>query len=160
MEERLPVQENLRSQAQDAYRLNQIRTASREQLLLLTYDIGIRACGTAERAIEQSDVERVNEELKRAQLVLRELMVTLRPELVGEVGPSLMALYDFMHGQLVAANVNKDGGKVAAVRQMLEELRSTWQEAIAKLQAEQVDKNEKGPQPQAQGKPGGFNLAG
>jgi flagellar protein FliS len=110
--------------------------------------------------MEQSDVEGVNEELKRAQLVLRELMVTLRPELAGEVGPSLMALYDFMHGQLVAANVDKDREKVATVRQMLEELRSTWQEAIAKLQAEQVDKNEKEHQPQVQGKPGGFNFAG
>ncbi|QTX31300.1 flagellar export chaperone FliS [Aminithiophilus ramosus] len=155
MEERLSAQDNRRSRAQETYRINQVQTASREQLLLLTYDIGIRACFSAERAMEENDAERVNDELKRGQAVIRELMVTLRPEVAGEVGVSLMALYEFMHGQLVEANVARDRDKIVVVRQMLEELRSTWQEAIAALQAQQRA-SEAQPQMQA----GGLNFAG
>ncbi len=157
MEERLPVQENLRFQAQETYRVNQIQTASREQLLLLTYDIGIRACSTAERLLGEGDLEKANEELKRAQLVLRELMVTLRPEAAGDLGPSLMALYEFMHGLLVTANVDKDREKIVTVRQMMEELRSTWQEAFVKLQADLHGGEQQVP---SQGRSGGLNFAG
>ena len=155
MEEGLPAQEVRRSQAQETYRINQVQTASREQLLLLTYDIGIRASSTAERAIREGDGEKVNEELKRGQAVLRELMVTLRLDVAGEVGPSLMGLYDFMHNQLIEANVSKDEAKIASVRHMFEELRSTWQEALTALQAEAKDE-----EPQVQAQVGGLNFAG
>ena len=124
--------------AQEAYRANQIQTASREQLLLITYDIGINACKAAEEGLRKNEIETVNESLKRAQAVLRELMVTLDVEAGGEVAQNLLRLYDFMYYRLVDANVRKDVLLVIAVREMYQELRNTWAEAIEKLKAEEL----------------------
>ncbi len=66
-----------RSRAQETYTENAIRTASREQLLLITYDIGIQSCLAAESALSNHLYDETNEHLKRAQNVVRELMITL-----------------------------------------------------------------------------------
>lgn len=142
-------------QAQDKYRINQIQMASKEQLLIITYDIGIKACVAAEKAIDVNDVEQINNHLQKAQAVIRELMITLNVEQGGEVAVSLMQLYDYMYYQLVDANVKKDLGPVKMVREMLEELKATWVEAINKLKAEAREK-----QPAPVARPaGGTNFA-
>lgn len=149
------MDERFAQQAQDTYRINQIRMASKEQLLIITYDIGIRSCSAAERAIDVNDVEQINFNLQRAQAVVRELMVTLNLEQGGEVADSLMRLYDYMYYQLVDANVKKDAAPVRMVRQMLEELKATWIEAIAKLKVESRGKEPAPVAPTA----GGTNFA-
>jgi flagellar protein FliS len=150
------MDERLTQQAQDTYRINQIQMASKEQLLIITYDIGIRSCTAAEKAIASGDAEQINNNLQRAQSVIRELMVTLNLEQGGEVASSLMRLYDFMYCQLVDANVKHDTNIVKNVRSMMEELKATWLEAIAKLKKEAA-KGKKSPAitPQA----GGTNFA-
>ena len=142
-------------QAQDTYRVNQIQMASKEQLLIITYDIGIRACSSAEKAIDVGDVEQINTNLQRAQAVIRELMVTLNVEQGGEVAESLMKLYDYMYYQLVDANVKKEAAPVIMVKQMLEELKNTWIQAISKLKSESTEKKAATVAPQA----GGTNFA-
>lgn len=134
------MDERFAQHAQDTYRINQIQMASREQLLIITYDIGIRSCAAAEKAIEEGDVERINANLQRAQAVIRELMVTLNLERGGDIAASLLKLYDYMYYQLVDSNVKKEAEGVASVRRMLEELKATWVEAIGKLKDESKDK--------------------
>lgn len=134
------MDERALQQAQETYRTNQIRMASKEQLLIITYDIGIRACASAEKAIAQEDMEQINLNLQRAQNVIRELMITLDLEKGGEMAQNLMRLYDYMYYQLVDANVRKEAPAVMAVRMMLEELKATWLEAICKLKAESPEK--------------------
>lgn len=135
------MDERFAHHVQDTYRVNQIKMASREQLLIITYDIGIRSCAAAERAIKARDMEQINVNLQRAQAVVRELMVTLDLEQGGNVASSLMSLYDYMYYQLIDANVKKEASSVNAVRVMLEELKSTWQEVIEKLKNESKDKS-------------------
>ncbi len=125
--------------AQETYRINQIQTASREQLLLITYDIGIQACKSGEDAMRRGDVEGSNVALQRAQSVIRELMVTLNVEVGGDVAQQLMSLYEFLYYELVHANVHKDVDQLGNVRSMLQELRQTWQEVAEKLRAEEQD---------------------
>jgi flagellar protein FliS len=149
------MDERFAQQAQDTYRINQIQMASKEQLLIMTYDIGIRSCNAAEKAIVSNNVEQIHTNLLRAQSVVRELMVTLNLEQGGEVAASLMKLYDYMYYQLVDANVKKDAVPVRMVRQMLEELKSTWIEAIMKLKMESKEKKQAAPVPRA----GGTNFA-
>lgn len=142
-------------QAQDTYRVNQIQMASKEQLLVITYDIGIKACISAEKAMGTNDIEQINTNLQKAQAVIRELMLTLNMERGGEIATQLMQLYDYMYYQLVDANVKKDPVPVGTVRKMMEELRATWIEAINKLKAESRDK-----QPPMPARPaGGTNFA-
>jgi flagellar protein FliS len=149
------MDERFAQQAQDTYRVNQIQMASKEQLLIITYDIGIRSCVAAEKAVDVNDVEQINTNLKRAQAVVRELMITLNLEQGGEVAASLLRLYDYMYYQLVDANVKKDVVPIKMVRQMLEELKATWMEAISKLKMETSDKKVAAVVPPA----GGTNFA-
>ncbi|EFC92079.1 flagellar protein FliS [Dethiosulfovibrio peptidovorans DSM 11002] len=142
--------------AQLAYQVTRIRTASREQLLLITYDIAIRFCLSAESAIAKGDTEESHENLLRAQNAIRELMVSLNVQVGGSVAENLMGLYDFMHRSLVEANVEKSEEKVAMVRSMLEELRDTWQEALEKIKKEAISNNQEETVPSG----GGVSFAG
>ena len=174
-----------RNDAQFAYQATQISTATKEQLLLITYDIGIRSCRMAEAALEgeehQQDLDLANREIIRAQDVIRELMVTLNTSKGGDMAQGLMRLYDYMYQLLVEANVKKLPGNIRAVRTMLEDLKGTWEEALMKLLKEYQEAHpedeelqsalselrQEPPQPatvpaapKPAQKPGGLNLAG
>lgn len=129
------------NEAQITYRVNQIQTASREQLLLITYDIGIGAIKVAKEALRDGKNEVANRELQRAQAVIRELMSALDVS-AGEWATALMSLYEFMYEQLVKANVEKDPNIMDSVRSMLEELRALWQEAMEKSRVESLAQGE------------------
>lgn len=126
-----------RNSAQMTYQATQISTATKEQLLLITYDIGIKACRTAEAALSVDESERdftlANREIIRAQEVVRELMVTLNTEKGGEMAKSLVQLYDYMYQLLVDANIKKEPENIRTVRGMLEELKATWEGALVQL---------------------------
>ena len=125
--------------AQFTYQATRISTATKEQLLLITYDIGIKACHTAENALlgktngGTPDYDLANREIIRAQEVIRELMVTLNRERGGEVATKLIQLYEYMYQLLVDANIKKEPENVRTVCGMLEELKQTWEEALLKL---------------------------
>ena len=146
--------------AQFTYQSNQIATASKEQLLLITYDIGIRSCRLAEAAIVQQNIEETNRHVQKAQDVIRELMFSLNVEVGGEVAENLMRLYDFLYYELVDGNVRKDPEKVRVVRSMLEELRTTWEQAIEKLSSEQAPLPQKDVSERPTVAAGGFTIAG
>jgi len=117
--------------------LNQgVMTASREKLLLLTYEIAVRGCRNGVQAIEASDFERANGELQTAEMAIRELQFALRPEKAEELADSLNRLYDFMHEELVQANIAKDPERVERVGSMLEELAEAWEGALAAVHEE------------------------
>jgi flagellar protein FliS len=128
-------------EVQENYQTTQISTATKEQLLLITYDIGIRSCQIAKGALEEKDYELANRELVRAQNVIRELMITLNVDRGGDTAEDLMKLYDFMHRYLVQANIDKDVDKVITVADWLKELRQTWEEALLKLLEEYRTEN-------------------
>ncbi len=121
--------------AQLKYQATRISTATKEQLLLITYDIGIKACHTAENALtaKNPDYDLANREVIRAQEVVRELMVTLNREKGGDMADKLMQLYEYMYQLLVDANMKKDPENIKTVRGMLEELKQTWESALMKL---------------------------
>ena len=121
--------------AQYTYQATRISTATKEQLLLITYDIGIKACRTAENAMSAKtpDYDTANKEMIRAQEVIRELMVTLNKERGGEMADRLMQLYEYMYQLLVDANMKKEPDNIRTVRGMLEELKQTWESALLQL---------------------------
>lgn len=124
--------------AQFTYQATRIQTATKEQLLLITYDIGIKACKTAENAMlgkngGTPDYDLANREIIRTQEVIRELMVTLNRDKGGEMADKLMQLYEYMHSLLVDANMKKEPENLRIVRGMLEELKQTWEGALMQL---------------------------
>ena len=129
--------DNKTENAQYTYQATQISTATKEQLLLITYDIAIRSCRLAEAALDPDnqpmDYDQAHREILRAQDVIRELMVTLNTEKGGDMAQNLMRLYDYMYQQLVEANIKKEVRNVRFVLTMLEDLKATWEEALIKL---------------------------
>ena len=128
----------INNNAQFKYQATRISTATKEQLLLITYDIGIKACHTAENAMSAKngampDYDLANKEIIRVQGVLRELMVTLNRDKGGEMADKLMQLYEYMYQLLVDANMKKEPDNLKIVRSMLEELKQTWENALMKL---------------------------
>lgn len=127
------------SNAQFTYQATRISTATKEQLLLITYDIGIKACHTAESAMlgklsgGTPDYDIANREIIRAQEVIRELMVTLNREKGGDMADKLTQLYEYMYQRLVDANMKKEPDNIREVRGMLEELKQTWEAALVQL---------------------------
>lgn len=124
--------------AQFTYQATRITTATKEQLLLITYDIGIKACHAAENAMlgkngGSPDYDLANRETIRAQEVIRELMVTLNKDKGGEMADKLMQLYEYMYQLLVDANMKKEPDNIRTVREMLEELKATWEGALVQL---------------------------
>lgn len=126
---------NTTNNAQYTYQATRISTATKEQLLLITYDIGIKACRTAENAMaaKTPDYDTANREIIRTQEVVRELMVTLNRDRGGEMADKLMQLYEYMYQLLVDANMKKEPENIRTVRGMLEELKQTWESALMHL---------------------------
>ena len=121
--------------AQYTYQATRISTATKEQLLLITYDIGIKACRAAEIAMtaKTPDYDLANKEVIRTQEVIRELMVTLNKDRGGEMADKLMQLYEYMYQLLFDANMKKEPENIRTVRGMLEELKQTWENALLQL---------------------------
>ena len=121
--------------AQYTYQATRITTATKDQLLIITYDIGIKACRTAENAMtaKTPDYDLANKEVIRTQEVIRELMVTLNKDRGGEMADKLMQLYEYMYQLLVDANMKKEPDNIRTVRGMLEELKQTWESALMQL---------------------------
>ncbi|GFN24157.1 flagellar export chaperone FliS [Thermanaeromonas sp. C210] len=121
-----------------AYRTNQVFTLSREKLVLMMYDGGLRFCRQGLTALKDRDYGRANENLIRAQEILAELMAGLNFE-AGEVARQLYRLYEFMHWYLVQANINKKADMVEEVIELLQGLRDAWEEAVKKGQSRSSD---------------------
>ena len=105
-----------------------VDTASPARLVTMLYDRLVRDLNTAEVALTGSDIEGANHALIHAQEIVWELAAGLDPT-KWSGGPALAALYQFMLGELLDANVKKDIAKVASVRELVEPLRDAWHQA-------------------------------
>jgi flagellar protein FliS len=97
-------------------------------LVTMLYDRLVRDLTTAEAALAGSDLEGANNALVHAQEIVWELAAGLDPT-KWSGGPALAALYQFILGELLDANVKKDGARVAVVRDLVEPLRDAWHQA-------------------------------
>lgn len=117
------------------YRRTQVETADQATLLLMLYSGALKFLKTARQAIEDDHIEEANHQLGRAQDILCELMGSLNPD-VPEISSNLFQLYEYMHYQLVQANIKKDTALVEEVEKMLKSLLDAWQAAINNDKAE------------------------
>jgi len=142
------------SNALSAYRETRIRTASQGQLVIMLYDEAVKQLDLAlELAtggkLPAPKIERFNKALVKAQEIITELMASLDFDAGGDIARNLFSLYNWFNRELLQSNISKDVERIKAVRTMMDELRSAWQEAVAKTSAE------------ASGRPSsGVNIAG
>lgn len=116
---------------QQTYQEQQVLTASPQQLLLMLYDGAIRFLKIGRKAQLAGDTEKSHQNLVRAQKIIAEFMGSLDLELGGEAAQNLLQLYEYLHHQLVQANLKKEIALIDEVLGHLSELRKTWAQAIA-----------------------------
>ncbi|WP_348639411.1 flagellar export chaperone FliS [Salibacterium salarium] len=110
------------------YQQTAMETASSGELTLLLYNGCIKFIDKAEHAMDEKKIAERNNFLKRAQDIIRELMVTLKTD--SDVGQDMYSLYDFIHSRLVDANIKNDKEALDEARRFVVEFRDTWKEII------------------------------
>ncbi len=116
----------------DAYLTSSIATASPERLVLLLYDGALAAVSRAAAAMTgcaPDRVERIHNELSRAQAIVVELRASLDRAQGGDIARNLDALYAYYVELLIGANVRKDPAGLDVVREGLAGLRDAWARA-------------------------------
>jgi flagellar protein FliS len=143
--------------ALSAYRETRIRTASQGQLIVMLYDEAVKQLDLAleiltletARKRDPSRIEKLNAAVVKAQEIVTELMASLDFDQGGEIARNLFSLYNWFNRELLQSNIARDADRIRAVRTMMDDLRTAWQEIVAKTSAE------------AAGRPSsGVNIAG
>jgi flagellar secretion chaperone FliS len=109
-----------------------VTTASPQQLLVMLYDRLALDLERAEDALVGKDREAAHVQLMHAQEIVLELRSSLQVD-VWEGGPRLAALYSWLVGELIQANLKGDVRRVRDCRSIVEPLRDAWREAAASL---------------------------
>lgn len=114
--------------ARNRYAVDAVTTASPARLVTMLYDRLVRDLVGAEQALSDRQLGPAGEQLLHAQ----EILLLLRSSLDRDAwdgADGLSQLYDFLLGELVAANVTKDPAVVRSCRILLEPLRDAWHAA-------------------------------
>lgn len=113
-----------------------VETVSPAKLVTMLYDALVRDLNLAEGAAEGPgrDYRIVNDRLVHGQAIVLELRAGLDPT-KWSGGADLLRLYNFLHDQLVQANIAKSAAQIVACRKLVEPLQQAWHEAAASLGA-------------------------
>ena len=123
------------------YADEQIKTASKEQLLLMLFDGAIKFLRIAKKAMIAKDYEKSNNHLIKAQKIITEFIVSLDVKQGGETAENLLQLYEFYYHSLVKANLKKDVELIEEITNELVNMRKMWSEA-AQLAAKERKQQE------------------
>lgn len=118
----------MNNHAYQAYQQNSIQTATPGELTLMLYNGCLKFIKLAKRDIENKNIEGKNTNIQKAQSIIQELMITLNPEI--EISKQLMPLYDYLHHQLMQANIKNDISILDEVESFVVDFRDTWKEVI------------------------------
>jgi flagellar secretion chaperone FliS len=111
-----------------SYKQNSVNTASPGELTLMLYNGCLKFIHQAKKAINEKNIQDKNNSILRAQDIVRELMVTLNPDL--EISKQMMTMYDYMLRRLVEVNIKNDLEILSEVEGLVTEFRDTWKQVI------------------------------
>ena len=123
------------SNAKNAYVGNSVATASPERLLVMLCDRLVLDVQRALEAQQNRNLPEAHNQLIHAQEIIIHLRSTLRVE-AWDGGPGLASLYDWLHNELIRANISKDPAVTEGCLSIVTNLADTWRTAA--LQAAQV----------------------
>jgi flagellar protein FliS len=114
--------------AKNAYVDNSVATASPTRLLVMLCERLVLDVQRALAAQEAGDLPESHNQLVHAQEILIHLRGTLRVE-AWDGGPGLASLYDWLHNELIRANVSKDPQITQGCLTIVTDLAETWRTA-------------------------------
>ena len=118
-----------------AYKKTSVKTASKEQILLMLYQAAIKNCRLAITAIDEGQIAKKGEAIGKLQDIVIELTNSLDHEIGGKVAEELTSLYDFILYQSTQGNINIDKKPLEACLNILNTLYDGWTEAVKTTRA-------------------------
>lgn len=114
--------------ARAAYVDNSVATANPARLLVMLFDRLVLDIRRGLTGLESGNKQEAHDHLLHAQEIVVELRCSLNVD-GWEGGPGLASIYDWLHTQLIRANVSKNAAIASNCLQLVTDLASTWREA-------------------------------
>ncbi|WP_378953340.1 flagellar export chaperone FliS [Pelosinus sp. sgz500959] len=115
----------------NAYKRQQIMTASPEELTLMLYNGAIRFVTESILAVEKNEIEKAHIANMRAQNIVREFMVTL--DMKQEISQNWLLIDEYILHCLIQGNIKKDKTQLESAKKLLLEFRDTWFQAMKQV---------------------------
>ncbi len=123
------------TQAARAYQQTFVVSRSPRELVALLYDGAVQRLTVASDAVSRGDRVAKGKAIADALAIVGELQNTLNVKEGGPIAVSLDALYTFVNGRLVEANIANDAAPLKESLRVLSPLRDAWaQIALAERQ--------------------------
>ncbi|MCI5566731.1 MAG: flagellar export chaperone FliS [Veillonellaceae bacterium] len=122
------------SAAAEAYKRQQVLTATPEGLTLMLYNGCLKFMKEGIEAIEKKDYEAANTNLQKAERIITEFRVTLNMDY--DISHQLMPLYNYAYDCLVEGNMKSSVDKVNEAKDIISGLRDAWAQAMKKARAD------------------------
>lgn len=110
------------------YNNSKVMTASPAELTLMLYEGAIKFCNIAEAAVEEKNIEKAHNNIRKVQNIIGYLQSTL--DMQYPVAQDFINIYDYLAGRLVQANVKKDQEILKEINMHLHSVRDTWKEVM------------------------------
>ena len=128
--------------AAEAYKRQQIMTATPEALTLMLYNGCLKFMNEGKDAIEAKQYEQANTSLQKAQNIISEFRLTLNMEY--DIAKQLMPLYNYTYDRLIEGNLKSDTAMIQEGIDIIKELRDAWAQAMKKARQEKGTNNVQG----------------
>ena len=120
--------------AAEAYKRQQIMTATPEALTLMLYNGCLKFIDEGIQSVKDKKWEDANTSLQKAQNIISEFRITL--DMDYDISKQLMPLYNYTYDRLVEGNMKSDAAMLEEARGIIKELRDAWAQAIKKARQE------------------------
>lgn len=110
------------------YNNSKILTASPAELTLMLYDGAIKFCNIAIVGVEQKDIEKAHNNIRKVSQIIAYLRQTL--DMKYPVSQDFDRIYEYLERRLLQANLKKDKEILEEVLLHLHSVRDNWKEIM------------------------------
>jgi len=121
-----------------AYRQTEMNTANRGKILLMLYSGAITFLNKAKIYMENKDYENKSKFLIKSLNIIEELNVSLDLQKGQDVAKNLKSIYHFLERYLSQANSENDPIKIDKAIQMLDTLKTAFEEILQNPEHQEV----------------------
>ena len=114
--------------AYQAYNNSKIMTASPAELTLMLYEGAIKFCNIAIMGLEENNIQKTHDNIKKAQAIIEELQATLNHSY--KVAEDFDNVYRYIYSLLTDANIHKDKETLEKALNEIRGMRDTWKQVM------------------------------
>lgn len=112
----------------EQYNRDKVMMASPAELTLMLYEGAIKFCNIAVIGIEQHDIEKAHNNIRKAKKIIQYLRETL--DMRYPVAQEFENIYVYLERRLTEANIAKDKEILEEICEHLRSVRDTWKEVM------------------------------